>query len=327
MDLLQLFKNKTIYWVSDSDLDGIGSIIVGKYYLDSVCKKITIYSTAERDLPDFDFEEANKSDYILFTDIAPKSLDFHNQINSKNNIFIFDHHASSRQELGELDNYYFTDLKCGAKIFFDSLTENIRVKKTIYQFVELVDIYDRFVTSSNLWKNAKALSNIMYGYVDWKLAKYHTDLEKHTQFINKQLEKFDKGNSFYFTQLETVLATKAEQKEQTNFKKALDNLQFFEDESQNKYATFKVVSKLSIVSHLLLQHLGDKVNYLIGYTTYDPTNTKVSIRSNGSFNCTTISDIWKPKGIQCGGHPQAVGFECKTKQEAEDIINGKMKLI
>lgn len=327
MSLLPQFENKKIYLCSDSDLDGIGAIIIAKYYIEPIAKQLVIYSTADRSLPDFDFQEAAASDIIIFTDIAPPDMSFYDKINSKQNVFIFDHHESSRQILGDLPNYEFAPDRCGTRIFFDSLTENMRVKKALYQFVELVDIYDRYITGSGLWRQAKGLSNVMYSTVPWRQAPYLTDIQKHDIFIKNQLMKIEKNTMFFFTPIEQQAMAKAEAKEKESFEKALKSLKLFTDDSGNNYGTFSVVSKLSWVSFLLLQHLGEKVKYLIGYASWDKSNIKVSLRSSSGFDCTLIAAKWSQLGYQTGGHPNAVGFECKSKEEVDNLLTGKIKLI
>ena len=147
MQLLDHFKNKTVYCCIDADLDGMGATILVEYFVKPVVKGFIRYNTADRSLPDFDFELAKNSEIIIFIDITPPTLGFYNKLKEFSEVFIFDHHVTGKDILGNLENYYFDTEKCASKIFFEEITKNIRVKRPIAQFIELIDTYDLYVSS------------------------------------------------------------------------------------------------------------------------------------------------------------------------------------
>jgi oligoribonuclease NrnB/cAMP/cGMP phosphodiesterase (DHH superfamily) len=47
----------------------------------------------------------------------------------KKEVYIFDHHLTGKETLGELPNYYYDTSKCGCEIWYDVLTEGKRKLK------------------------------------------------------------------------------------------------------------------------------------------------------------------------------------------------------
>lgn len=303
MDLLEQWEGKSIYYVSDSDLDGIAARIVAELYLPEICEFVPL-NTAERDMRDFNVELSQGADVIIFVDITPTKELYDLLIQNKKEVFIFDHHISGFEMLGELPNYYFNTEKCGARIFFESITEGKRKNRTLVQFIELVDTYDLFKTKSLLWKNSKDLHNIMYSYVNWKNYNYEADTDRYNKFINCQIKKIQNNKKFYFTPYELSSAKKAEVKEDTSYRQAKKKLQFRVDDSGNNYAYTEMTSKLSFVSRRLLEEYGDKLDYLVAHSTWKKDNTKVSLRSITDFDVSIIAE--EHGG---GGHKQAAGIE------------------
>lgn len=323
MNFLELFTNKTIYHVSDSDLDGISCRIIAEYFIKPICKKYIPFNTSDRSLPDFDWNVMSESDIVIFTDIAPSDLEMVNKIKLEKDLYIFDHHISSRSQLGDFENYHFDETKCGTKLFFDNVTNNVRLKKSIFQFVELVNTYDLYQVNSSLWRNAKALNNILYSYVDWKYASDTPDTHKYNRFIDMQLRKFDdqRVKNYYFTGMETQNALKAEKKEKTNYDEAKRNLQFRVDNSNNKFMYTECVSKVSWVSSLILREFSD-YQYLAIRGTWDKKSKKVSLRSNNGFDVSLIAEKWGG-----GGHLAASAFEFKDDDSFDKFKNGEISLI
>lgn len=326
MQFLEQFKDKKIYFCGDTDLDGVSSYIVFLYYIADICNDFNYTLTSERDMSEFNESHAKKADIILFTDITPtvelyKHLteDLHKQV------ILFDHHIGPRDELLAVvkDNYYFTTEKCGAKILLDTLTKGIRVKKVVYEFIERVDLYDRYVTESALWKDAKDLHNVMYGYVNWFAEEDNNT--RYNKFINAQMQKLVSDKYFYLTSYEKELALKAEKKEKDNLNQALNNIQFRTDNSNNQYGYFECSSKLSIVAMTLLNKYPN-IKYIIGHSTYqecaknDP-NGKVSLRCREDFDVSLIAQ--KHNG---NGHKQSSGAKLSL-EDFDKLRKGRMHLI
>jgi len=318
--MLEQFKDKKIYFISDVDLDGIGSRVIFSHFFFPITNYIYFYNTADRSLPDFEWDVAADSDYVIFCDIAPPDLDFYNKLKDLTNVYIFDHHESARRDLGELKNYYYDIGRCGAKILYDFISPR-RQKLIVRQFIDLVNCYDLWDYKSDLFLDAHDLHNAMYGYVDWRLADHQTDTEKYNEFIAIQLWKFKNKNSFYLTKRENSKAAQAKKKEQDNYRDARKSFMKRQDNQGNTYGYFDCTSKISWVSHLLL-HEHEDLDYIVGYANYFK-DTKVSLRAR-TTSPIDVSEIAKSWGG--GGHPCAAGMVFEDYNNFIDFQNGKIHL-
>jgi len=305
--LLEEFKGKKIYCITDADFDGISSHIIAKIYIEPIVSNFLYTITGDRTMGEFIKEKSNQSDIIIFVDIAPTLILFNKLKEEGKEIFIFDHHLTSYTNLINVvdSNYYFTEEKCGCKIFFDELTAGRRKSKSIFQYVSLVDVYDRWQQQSLLWKEAKKLQSILYEYVNW-FDKTLTNDDKYNVFIDRQIEKFNKEKNFYFTSYEEGLAKNAEQKRKKNLEVARSTLSIRKDNSNNSYAYFECNSKLSDIGNVILNEY-EQLNYIIGHSTFlenfkKEPNGKISLRSKGDFDVSIIAKIYDG-----GGHAGSSG--------------------
>lgn len=321
MNLLEYFKDKRIYHLSDSDLDGISSRIIAEYYINPISTYF-VDNSVDREMGEFDLDIAIEADIIIFTDITPTVELYEHLKMLDKEIFIFDHHITGKELLGDVSNYYYDITKSATKIFYEELLKNKRERRVIHQFVELVNIYDMWKTKSMLWNQAKDLHNVMYGYVDWSTAKTTSDSIKYIKFITSQLSKFDISKIFYLNQYEKVLAVKAKKKELKSYKEAKKSLKFHIDGEGNNYCYFECGSKLSFVSHRILEELNGKVKYAISRSTYDRNKIRVSLRSKNKFDVSRIAEKWGG-----GGHIEASAIEFKDREVFKQLIKGKIHLV
>jgi oligoribonuclease NrnB/cAMP/cGMP phosphodiesterase (DHH superfamily) len=310
VNLLSHFTNKDIYAVHDSDLDGIGARVISECYLQSVAKKYTPLNTGERDMRDFDWGIAELSDIIIFVDITPTDLPMVEKINSLGKeLFIFDHHLTGKETLGELPNYYFDEGRCGCRIYFEELLAGKRKKKIISDFVRLVDIYDRWLLEDPDRVKAESLFGVLFGYMSYDSGLTATDA--HDKFIKNQLKKFElfPDSDFYFSHYENELIRKSQEKERKNYRVAKKNFSIRTDNSGNTYGYAECVGKMSIVANKLLTEYKDQIDYIVMHSIYEETyknnpNGKLSLRSLGDFDVKVIAE--KNGG---GGHPNSCGCE------------------
>jgi oligoribonuclease NrnB/cAMP/cGMP phosphodiesterase (DHH superfamily) len=307
LDLLKEWEGKKVYGIHDSDLDGVGSRVIAEYYLRPICD-YTPLNTSNRDMSDFDMSEAEKSDVIIFVDITPTKELYEELIQKNKSVYIFDHHKSGRELLGELPNYYFDLNRCGARIFFEEITEGKRRKRVIVQFVELVNTYDMWKRNSILWNKAKSLHNILYSYSSKRRVKAIPDTERHQDFVDVQLQKFKNNKQFFFTTFERRNAMFAEKREKEIYKDAKKKMKIREDGDGNRYVYIEVPSKMSIIASNILDEYDNQVQYLVGYCTYDKESTKVSLRSKGEFDVTKIAEKFGG-----GGHKNSSGVELERE--------------
>jgi len=299
--------------VADSDCDGIMASILSEYFLRPISSKFIRYNTGDRKLPDFNWDVAKESDIVLFVDIAPYSMEMIEKINEHSVCVLVDHHESSFEILKEYydsGNYFYATDKCASKIFFEELTNGIRVKKILKQMVDLANCYDLYQIDSidPPWRNSKGFNNILYGGVNWARAQYQTDTEKYQFFVDNQLKKIENSNEFYFTAKEKEQALKAEEKERKNYQQAKKSLKIRIDGGGNKYAYFECSSKVSWTASLLLREYPD-IKYFACHGTFLETykheeNGKISLRSQEGFDVSKIAVKYSG-----GGHGAASGME------------------
>jgi oligoribonuclease NrnB/cAMP/cGMP phosphodiesterase (DHH superfamily) len=309
--LYDIFKDSNIFFISDSDLDGVSAFVLARYILQPICKNFYYEITPDRSFGSLSRQIIleREIDYILFVDTTP-SLDFYVALHTDvKGIYIFDHHVSGKYDLGEQNNYFFTTEKCGSKIFYDELSKGFRIKKIVSQYIELVDIYDRWQNQSLLWNTAKDLHNIMYGMVNW-FDKNLNDNTRFLPFVNKMLDKFVFTKSFYLTPIEISLAKEGAKKEKTALDMARKTLAIRKDGEGNSYFYFECVSKLSYVANILLNEYGDRIKYCLGYSTFDKSQKKISIRSVGEFDCSLLAKLHGG-----GGHKNASAVDLGQSED------------
>lgn len=322
---LEKFKDKNIALFSHSDLDGIGSIIIYKYYIEPIAKSSLIMSCDYSDIEQFEIDKLNKFNLIIFTDITPTKELYEILIKLNKEVYIFDHHQSAYTTLLNVikeEDYFYSTEKCGTKIFFDELTKGKRTSKCIHQFVELCNTYDLWQENSALWKDGKALHNILWGSINW----YTTNiLDKYDKFIQNQLEKFKKGKNFYLTLYEIKLASVAEDKEKELYIKAKNNISLRKDNEGNNYAYFEVSSKLSIIANRLLKDFSE-LKYIAGHSTYNDKEgifePSISLRSLGETDVSIITTLYGG-----GGHHNSAGMLLEDYNLFLQFREGKKHLI
>jgi hypothetical protein len=329
MSFLDMCKNKKVLFTGHVDLDGVISTILGIHYIKPLAKEFETINTKEYDLCDQKNLDIiiNYYDVFIFTDFSPTSELYLKIKEVGKDIYIFDHHVSSNVELKNiaLENYYYDITRCGTKIFLDEIAKCVRIKKVIWQTVELVNIYDLYQMKSSLWRDAKGLSNILWAECNWDKTVEGTT--KYINFIRSILYKFDNFSVFCFSDYEKKCMDNAEKKEQANLKEAKRNLQIRKDGHGNTYGYFECTSKQSIVSNYILQERED-LKYIISHVTWGEQDgkvtPKVSIRSveGRGVDCSVMATLWG-----AGGHVLAAGVEFKNFGDFEKLRKGEIHLI
>jgi uncharacterized protein len=322
---LNKFKDKNICIISHQDLDGVGAILVYKYYIEPIAKSSLIMSCDYEEIQSLDFEKLLNRDIILFTDITPTKELYEFLINENKEVYVYDHHQSAYNELLNVikeEDYFYSTEKCGTKIFFDEITKGKRSSKCVHQFCELVDTYDRWQDNSALWKDGKALHNILWGSINWNAV---SGIDKYDKFIQNQLLKFEKGKNFYFTSYEQKLAMNAEDKEREFYIKAKNNLIIRKDGEGNAYAYFEAPSKISLICNRFLKEFSE-LKYIIGHGTFNDKDgifePSLSLRSQGEVDVSIIAGMYNG-----GGHHNSAGCLLEDYDFFIKFREGKTHLI
>jgi oligoribonuclease NrnB/cAMP/cGMP phosphodiesterase (DHH superfamily) len=329
LNFLEQFKDKKIVHISDVDFDGCICLMLGQIYLKPIAKEFYQFGTGDRQLPDFPWDKIKNTEIVIFTDIMPYNIEMVEELNKYVKVYYFDHHESHYKIFNnrkEVENYFYDSSICASKIFFNNLTQGIRIKKIIFQIVEMCNSYDALYDyNSPNWRSIKALNNLVYEYINWKIAHFQNEVEKHQPFIDTLLKKIDRANEFYFTILDKEKALNAEKKEKKQFEEAKKSLQIRKDTMGNIYGYFECSSKLSWIACLVLRAY-PQLKYVIGHATFlekyrNEINGKVSLRSLNDFDVGIIAEKWKN-----GGHKTAAGINLEL-EDFYKLREGKIHLI
>lgn len=317
MKFLDRFKDKKVLGFFDADLDGVGCRIVAELFIKPITEEWFVYNSAERDMSEFPTNYADKADVVLFADITPTIELYKDLIKKGKEVIICDHHVTAYQELSldipEEDYYYDTE-RCGTRILYDNCTKDTRRKKAIYQFVELVDIYDKFIDESTLWKRAVSVHLSLMEVIPWfKVKEDPTAKDEHyAKYVERQIYKFTKmkARNFYFTNMEDQLIVKGWGKIDRAYKQAVKSIKKRVDNSGNTYVFLECDSKISFVSNRILKEQED-IQYMVVRSRYNKDSGKVSLRSSkgSGFDVSAIAKAWADKSITAGGHPNSSGIE------------------
>jgi oligoribonuclease NrnB/cAMP/cGMP phosphodiesterase (DHH superfamily) len=303
------------------DLDGCSSIVLAEYYIRPITKEVHYLCTDYDKIEDeVNLDLVKKSDYILFTDIAPTKELYDKIKEIQPNIYIFDHHSTSKDNLGEdVPNYIYDSSRSGTKIFFDWLTKGMRVKPIVKEFVDLVDTYDLYKKDSELFKIGKCLNTTLYAN-----ANYYREeaVEKYKMFIYAQVKKFDTFDKYRFTSSELKKIKEDEIKEKKAYELARKKLKYRKDENGDTYMYTESRTKVSAVASKLLEE-NPHVSYIAVYATYEPKALKISLRSLG-YNTTKISESFGGGGHENG---KASSFNFGDRKNFDNFVLGKKHLV
>lgn len=143
-----------IIFSHESDIDGLGCIILGKLAFRKV-DYVLVPNVETLELTFRNYLESNqldKYDYIYITDLAlyNPSLTMVAESSIRKKVQIFDHHKRAIED--GMNQYNFTKIvenddtgkRCGTDLFYQYLVENnfIQTNKAIEEFVELTRLED-----------------------------------------------------------------------------------------------------------------------------------------------------------------------------------------
>lgn len=228
---------KTIIFSHESDIDGMGSIILGKL----VFKDIDIYLYPNTDKLEENFRKYIESgildnyDNIFITDLAlhEPSLSLVANSKLKDKVKVFDHHQAAIN-LG-LDKYPFTTIieedelgkKCGTQLFYNYLTQNNYLKKN-----KALDMFVEFTRLEDNWEWKK---NKLYGIKAHDLSVLFSVIgyEKYCEVILKCLSL---NNDEFILDNESIsIIEEKKEKLEHELLKLSKEIEIFYDELNNKY--------------------------------------------------------------------------------------------
>ena len=314
---------KILIYSHSKDIDGLGSIILGKLAFNSFDYELfpSPKELCDRVLEDLKSNKYSSFDKVFITDLTlpePAISLFDANEFIKNKIAIFDHHHSAI--INGYNLYDFSHIKvvddngmltCGTRLFYEHLVNNgyltpTNVLNDLVEKIRLEDTWD--------WKKAGSI-----GVEAHNLAILHSKLGNEL-FISEMLNSINKsGDKLQLStkNIQIIEATKQENEKIINA--LLDQMEYFTDESNNKYG-------IVLGTHDYVNDLAQKIRDLQNPNDIDYIIV-VSLESNSrsyrsidyqNFNVATIA-------INHGGGGQfgAAGAGITEEQKAKALTLNK----
>ena len=207
--------------ISHRDLDGIGVIVLRDYF------NLPFDAVSSWDYGFIEIPECKKiidaADEIIMADLSIPEESYDELIKAGKHIEIYDHHDTASW-LDKKQGSIHDESRCGTKIFFEEyvLPRVGRYKPIVKQFVDLVDIYDRWELESPLRKESENLQRVWTAYANWNCPD---NIMQHDRFITQMCKKFDSMPNFAWNITEQSYIDTALQKEETSYQQALNIIQ------------------------------------------------------------------------------------------------------
>ena len=279
-----------------TDLDGICAPILAQYF-DLHFDKIICY--------DYGFEDEATavqvlydSEYIVITDLAVTPVLYEDLLVKGKIVQIFDHHETS-QWIIDKPGCVWDNKRCGTKIFFDEYVRPHikRYKPIVREFVDLIDVYDRWDLESPLRPMSEDLQRVFVKYGNWDL---DDALARHDRFISVMLRKLQNDEHFGWNSVELMYIRDAKVSEDKAYGEALNMLQIRRDNKNRKFGVFSLWGKISMVCHRILNVDKQDFVYLVVVQRFHNIWGKMSLRSReGEFNLTELAVV--------AGHKSSAG--------------------
>lgn len=181
---------KTLH-ITDSDLDGVGSVILSEaagIHYDKI-----IISNPRKINSDETVATAMQYDKIIVTDLSFSENVLNQLLAAGKTVFIYDHHKSS-QYLNNYPNCTSDSSRCGTRLYFEEVilkelpefAPHSAITEIMHKFVELVDTYDRWQNNSENWSEACDLNKIFMYYA-----------RSPAPFIHKYADKLNRNTLAY----------------------------------------------------------------------------------------------------------------------------------
>jgi len=279
------YKNTLL---SHTDADGLGSIILAHYF-NLPFDKIVSYDYG------FEDEEASvqvlrDSDNIIVADLALTPA-LHDELLEKGkSVRVYDHHETS-QWISKKPDCVWDGKRSGTKIFFDEYVKPLvgRYKPVVREFVDLVDVYDRWDLASPLRPMSEDLQRVFVKYGDWSL---EDALIRHDRYITAMVRKLQKDDHFSWNNVERMYIHDAKVSEDKAYEEALAMLQVRRDNKGRKFGICSLWGKISMVCHRMLNVDNMDMDYIVVAQAFQGKWGTMSLRSReGQFNLIELAGV------------------------------------
>lgn len=312
---------KVIIFSHESDIDGMGSIVLGKLAFGNIDYELAP-NPKPMELIFRKYLEESKLydyDYIFVTDLALEnpSLDMvykDEKLNKK--VFVFDHHQKAIDL--ELNKYNFTFIeeidnngkkRCATEIFYEYLLNNnyIKRKESIDTFVEFTRLEDTWDWKKENNTKAHDLA-ILFNKIGIN------------NYIDRMVNKLKNNDSFMYDKEELELINEKKKEYEDRIKEFVDVSELFIDENDNKYGiTYAPYEFRNDIPEYIRNNNINDIDYFITVALDKEKYGQKSYRSIKDFDVNKVA--MKYNG---GGHPSASAVSI-TKEQRENIKNMSKK--
>jgi oligoribonuclease NrnB/cAMP/cGMP phosphodiesterase (DHH superfamily) len=294
--------------VSHSDADGLGSVILARHFGLPFDKIICF---------DYGFEDEAVAVQILYDSenivVADLALtpSLHDDLLAKGKtVQVFDHHETS-QWIAQKPGCVWDDKRSGTKIFFDEYVKPRigRYRPVVREFVDLVDVYDRWDLASPLRPLSEDLQRVFVKYGNWDL---DDALVRHDRYIMAMLRKLQNDTSFSWNNVELMYIRDAKASEDKAYNDAIAMLQIRRDNKGHRFGVYSSWGKISMVCHRILNVDNVDIDYLVVAQTFHNKWGTMSFRSReGKFNLMELARV--------AGHKASAGATL-TPEDAQRFM-------
>jgi oligoribonuclease NrnB/cAMP/cGMP phosphodiesterase (DHH superfamily) len=274
--------------VTHSDCDGIASpVLVDTFNLPF--DKIVSF--------DYGFEEEQalidiirNSKNIVVADISLTPALHDELLASGHSVQVFDHHDGTKW-IADKPGCVWDNKRSGAKIFFDEYVKPIvgRYKPSVREFVDLVDVYDRWDLESPLRPMSEDLQRVFVKYGNWGL---DDNLARHDRFVAAMRKKLTSQDHFSWNQTELMYIQEAKASEDKAYQEAMSMLQTRWDNNGRRFGVYSSWGKISMVCHRMLNIDKMDVSYIICVQTFRGKLGQLSFRAReGEFDLTELAGV------------------------------------
>ena len=270
---------------------------------------------------DYGFEEEtdavrilHDSENIIIADLSlTPALHEELLINGKN-VQVFDHHETS-QWISEKPGCVWDGGRSGAKIFFDEYVKPRvgRYRPIVREFVDLVDVYDRWALESPLRPMSEDLQRVFVKMGNWDI---EDAIVRHDRFITAMLRKLQKDEHFAWNNVELMHIRNAKASEDKAYDEALAMLQIRKDNKGRRFGVLSLWGKISMVCHRLLNVDKVDLDYIVVAQTFHNKLGIMSFRSReGKFDLLQLAGV--------AGHKASAGAAL-TPEDAQRFMREEL---
>jgi len=287
------------------DLDGLSTVLVSNMQHTLKINRFIGFNYDEV-TPELVAEFGEYTD-IYIADITLPFDDTQWLLDKGCNVTVIDHHEkayegdvdSGERGLKEIDHpnfiYSYSNEKCGTLLWYEYCKAHNWIETTpqLDYAITLVDLYDRFQETHELFPEAENLNRVF-----WKLQKYYLlGIPRYKEFLDDMEKKLRKDQPFEFNMYEKQKIKEVITRENDLTKKALRHMKVRYDDRGVKFGVISLPSKISKASSNIFKLRSD-ITYIVAVNTFK--EAKLSLRSKG-FNLLQL------EGVK--GHTDAAGTD------------------